>query len=198
MSVIQPTNSGEEQLSASPMFRLKGVFSLRHLVVMGVLLAFATILASPMFTIYLTPTFKAISFSYLPGVLVACMFGPWAGCIYGFAIDTLGYVVNPVGGYFPGYALSEMVTYFVYALLLFGRKPTLPRIAIARLIVVILVHMGLNFLWMWLMYGGTAGAFYTGARLINNLVQFPFHVALTWFVLRQLRRLRPIAREWVQ
>jgi hypothetical protein len=56
------------------------------------------------------------------------------------------------------------------------------RIASARALILLLVILGLNFVWLSLMYGQSAGTFFTGARLVNNLVQFPFHVALTWFV----------------
>lgn len=186
------------RIAAPGFFRVKGVFTLRHVVFMGVLLAFTTILASPALTIYITPTFKAISFSYLPGLLAACMFGPWAGIVYGFAADTLGFLANPQGGYFPGFAISEMVTYFIYALLLYKQKITLPRIIISRAIILVIVYLGLNFIWLSLMYGETGGGFYTGARLINNLVQFPFHVFIIWAILKQLKRIRFLSDEWMQ
>jgi hypothetical protein len=43
-------------------------------------------------------------------------------------------------------------------------------------------HLQGDHVWLNMMYGQLAGGFYTGARLINNLAQFPFHVAVTWFV----------------
>jgi hypothetical protein len=48
--------------------------------------------------------------------------------------------------------------------------------------------MGLNYVWMNMMYGTLAGGFYTGARLINNLAQFPFHVAIIMLVVGRVVR----------
>jgi ECF transporter S component (folate family) len=156
------------------------------------------VLASPMLTIYLTPTFKAISFSYLPGVITAVLFGPWAALIYGLAADTVGYMANPTGGYFFGYAISAMVTYFIYAVLLYGSQndklwQLVVRAAIARILIIGIVFFGLNFQWARMTYGQVAGAFFTGVRLINNAVQFPFHVALTVGAIKLLNRVPNLA-----
>jgi ECF transporter S component (folate family) len=170
-----------QKVSPRKFFSPKGVFSPRNVTYMAMMLAFATILSLPGLTIYLSPTFKAVSFSYLPGVMVAAAFGPWAGAVFGVAVDTLGYFINPAGPYFPGYALSEMATYFIFACFLYRRKFTLRRVAAAYAIRLIVVVFGMNSVWMIPLGGMAASAFFTGARVINNLVQFPFHVALIFF-----------------
>ena len=168
-----------KSVSPKGFFATKGVFSPQNVVMMGILTAVAAILSR--FSIYLTPTFKAITFTYLPGALVAMLFGPWAGLAYGFVSDTAMYLMNPQGGYFPGFAISEMVSCFIYACFLYRQRITVLRVAAARALILLFVMFGLNFVWLSIMYGQLAGGFFTGARRINNLAQFPFHVAITWF-----------------
>ncbi|MDR1573891.1 MAG: folate family ECF transporter S component, partial [Clostridiales Family XIII bacterium] len=154
-------------------FAGKSAFTLENLIIMALMAAAAAVLSR--FSIHLTPTFRAISFAYLPGAVVAILCGPWCALAYGFVSDALQYFANPQGGYFPGYALSEMLSCFIYALFLHRRPITLWRTVAARIVILILVTMGLNYIWMNMMYGTVAGGYYTGARLINNLVQLPFH-----------------------
>lgn len=172
-------------------FSIKEVFTLRNTVVMGMMLAMSVVLDQ--FSLYITPTFKAISFAYLPGVIVAVLFGPWAAIVFGFVYDTIKFVVNSHGGaYFPGYALSEMVTFFIYACFLYKRPIKVWRVACARILFLITVVFGLNFIWQAMMLGKTAGGYFTGVRLINNLVQLPFHVALTALIVNYIFKLKLI------
>jgi ECF transporter S component (folate family) len=165
----------------------KAALSLENLILMALMAAAAAVLSR--FSLYLTPTFKAISFAYLPGAVVAMLCGPWYALAYGFVSDALQYFANPQGGYFPGYALSEMLSCLIYALFLHERPITFPRAIAARLLILATVTMGLNYIWMRMMYGTIAGGYYTGARLVNNLVQLPFHALLISFVGKRLVRL---------
>jgi ECF transporter S component (folate family) len=159
---------------------------------MALMAAAAAVLSR--FSIYLTPTFKAISFTYLPGAIVAILCGPWNALAYGFVSDALQYFANPQGGYFPGYALSEMLSCLIYALFLYERPVTLWRVIAARLVILAAVTMGLNYIWMRMMYGTIAGGYFTGARLVNNLVQLPFHALIITFVGNRLVRFRDSRR----
>lgn len=168
-------------------FSLKEVFTTRNMVVMAMMLALKVVI-SP-FSIYLSPTFQLITFGYLPGAMVSILYGPVAGLVFGFAADTVGYIMNPMGGYFIGYALSEMMGNFVYALFLYKKPLTIPRVLAARLVIMATVTFGLNFLWNVIMYGAAASKYFTGARLINNLVQLPLYVALILFFGRLVLRI---------
>ncbi|MDR2296259.1 MAG: folate family ECF transporter S component [Clostridiales Family XIII bacterium] len=177
-----------ETAAREAQFAVKSAFTLENLILMGLMAAIAAVLSR--FSIYLTPTFRAITFAYLPGALTAMLCGPWCALAYGFVSDALQYLANPQGGYFPGYALSEMLSCFIYALLLYKRPVKLWRVIAARLIILVLVTMGLNYVWMRMMYGTLAGGYYTGARLINNLVQLPFHAVLITLVGKRAVKLR--------
>jgi hypothetical protein len=87
-----------------------------------------------------------------------------------------------------------MVTYFIYALFLYGHSgdnvwKLVVRALIARVLIIVIVFFGLNLLWASLTYGQTAGAFFTSVRLINNAAQLPLHVALTVGALKLFRRI---------
>lgn len=163
-------------------FSLKGVFTIRNISIMGMMVAVSVVLNQ--FSIYITPTFKGISFAYLPGVIVAMFFGPWAALIYAFVSDTINFLVRPIGFYFPGYTLSEMLCCFTYACFLYKQSTTVLKVVFARMINLVFVIFGLNFLWNVLMYGATASKFFSSARLINNLVQLPFHVLIICTIIK--------------
>jgi len=191
-------------------FSTHNLFSLRHLTFMGLMIAISVVLGQ--LDIYANPSLRLFSISYLPGVIVAMLCGPWEALAYGFIKDLLVFITNPHGAYFPGYALSEMLTYFIYACFLY-KKPlqlfqnqktasycsavsmglakvgvTLAvivksllrnwRVLVSYLIVTLGITLGLGYLWLSILYGKSAGEFYTGVRLINQLWQFPLHVFL--------------------
>lgn len=164
-------------------FSLRGVFKTRNLVVMALMVALHIILRQ-LTSVYITPTFRALSFAYIPGVMVATLYGPWAGIAFGFVVDLVGFISKPVGFYFPGYAVSEMVINFIFAVALFEKPVTVKRAVLAQLAVVITVYFGLNFLWNVIMYGAVASKYFTGARLVSNLIQLPMHAALIAFFSR--------------
>lgn len=157
-------------------FSIKNVFKTQNLVVMALMVALKAVLSS--FAIYITPTFRIFSFTYLPGAMVALLYGPWAGIVFGFASDFIGYFVHPMGPYLPVYAFSEMVANFIYALFLYRRPLVVWRTVLAQITVVIVVIFGMGYLWNWLLYGAVATSFFTGARFLSNLINTPVYVFL--------------------
>lgn len=163
-------------------FSRKVIFSIRDLTLMGVMLAICVCL-NVLLTKYITPDFKLINISYLPGVIVSVMLGPVAALVYGFAADTLKFLTLPSGPYVFGYAFSEMLTYLIYSVFFFDRRyKRLWQITLAALlsqfVVLCVVTMGVNYIWQILYFGDTAGKFFTAGRMLNRAIQFPAHVAL--------------------
>jgi len=158
-------------------FSLQGVFTTRNLAVMAMMVALSMVLAR-FGTIYITPQFRLFSLAYLPGVMVAMLYGPWAALAFGLATDTVSFLVNPGGAYFIGFALSEMLSCFIYACFLYNRPLSVWRVTAARLLVTVLVLLGLNFVWQSILWGALASVFYSSTRMVNHLIQFPIHVAL--------------------
>ena len=117
----------------SGFFSVKGVFTPKRITIMAMLLGVRAILNLPFLTIYLTPTFKLVSFAYITDALCAALFGPIAGFIFGFAGDTLGFLATTgvSGAYFPGFAISEMLTCFIFACFFYKKDITVPRVIVA-------------------------------------------------------------------
>jgi ECF transporter S component (folate family) len=168
-------------------FSWSGIFSLRNTVIMGMLIAVSAVLSR--FSVYLSPTMKVISVSYLPGVAAATLFGPWAALTFGLAADTVNFLAQPQGPYFFGYAISEMLTYFIYACFLYRQPFRIWKAAVARMLILICIVFGLNFCWSAMLYGASAGKYFTGLRLLNNLIQFPIHTALVAVVSQFVKKI---------
>ncbi|MDR0875907.1 MAG: folate family ECF transporter S component [Clostridiales Family XIII bacterium] len=175
----------------SDFFSPKGVFTPKHLAAMAMLLGIRTILNLPFLTIYLGPSFKLITFAYITDALCAMLFGPIAGLVFGFAGDAIGFLASSGAGgaYFPGFALSEMITCLIFACFFYRHTITVPRVICAWLINLAAVLLGLNMVWLILMYGMDAGSVFTAARFVNNLVQAPVHIVILWLLLPRLGKL---------
>ena len=149
-------------------FSIKNVFSVRNLTIMALLAALDVVLARYT-TIHLTPQFTLVSFEYIPAAVVSALFGPWAGIVFGLVSDTVGYFSNPVGPYLPIWAISAMVANLIQSIFLYPGKFDWWRIIVARLLVMLIVTMGLNFIWQ---------SIYNSARIISNIIQLPIQVIL--------------------
>lgn len=159
-------------------FRRK--ITVADLAVMAFIVALSYILS--LFNIFITPSFKLFTLSFLPNAIGAALFGPFWGGVMGIATDITGFIAKPAGGFFPGYTLSAMLTNMIYGIFLYGSVQKnwllIIRAAAAHLAVTIFITLGLNMVWLVIMYGKTSGEIYTGARLLSNLIQFPFKVFL--------------------
>ena len=179
----------------------RGVFSLRNLTVMAMLLALQVILRQ--FTIQPTPEFRFFSLTFIPMAMVSYLYGPWAALVFGVLGDTLGLITRPMGMYFPGFAISEAAICFIYACFTHKRtvdnvRSLIIRVTLARICIAVFVFFGLNFIW-FNVFGHLFGVppavreagsfFFASGRLINNLIQLPMYIALSVFFIRLARRL---------
>ncbi|ANZ69088.1 folate family ECF transporter S component [Pediococcus claussenii] len=158
-------------------FSLKNVFTVRNLTIMALLAALDVVLAR-FTTIHISAQFTLVSFEYIPSTIVSALFGPWAGLVFGIVSDTVGYFSNPIGPYLPVWAISAIVANLIAAIFLYRGKFSWWRIIIVRLLVMIIVTMGLNFIWQSLYFGASASLFFNTARIISNIVQLPIQVIL--------------------
>ena len=76
--------------------------------------------------------------------------GPVTSVVFGVVEDTVSYMMNPQGGYFPGYALTTALGTLTYALFLYRAKVTVTRIFLAKLLTNIQnVFLGSLWKYMW-------------------------------------------------
>lgn len=187
----RPADSLPADANRQPLFPVKKIFTPKNITVLAMLLAIRAILNLPFLTIYITPQFKLLTFSYVTDAIAAMLFGPFAALAFGFLGDLLGYFAEGGGGgaYFPGFALSEMLTCLIFAIFFYGRQIKLLRTIICWLIDLAVVVLGLNSLWLIVIYGQPAGMIFNGARIVNALIQAPVHIAILFFLLPQVRKL---------
>jgi len=187
--------AADSRISFGMFFKAKSVFTLRNVIVMGLMVAFTVILSR--FATIIIPPGQRVTFVYVPGVVVAALYGPWAALAFGFISDFVKYISNPgnasLGAYNPLYGISDMVHYFIYACFLYRRMNTgfvniIIRAAIARLLVVAVVFFGLNYVWRSLEMGSVASGFFTGIRLILNLGLLPVHAFIIAYTCKLLGR----------
>ena len=145
----------------------------------------------PFLTIFIGPGFKLITFAYITDAIAAMFYGPVAAIAFGFAGDFLGFLSSSGAGgaYFPGFAVSEIVTCFLFACFFFKRRITVPRVIVAWLLNLVIVLLGMNSLWLIIMYGWTAGEVFAIARIVTNTVQSPLHIVILYLILTRIRKL---------
>lgn len=128
-----------------------------------------------------------IGFDFLALSAAGCLCGPWVAGLTGLGADVLGYFLRPNGEYFPGFTLSAILMGILYGLWYYKKPVRLWRCAAAHLSAVLLFNFFLTPLWLHIMYG-QAFVVLSSMRLVKNLLQFPFSVALSLLVLRGLAR----------
>jgi len=103
----------------------------------------------------------------------------------------MGFFLNPVGTFHPGFILSAFLTGVVYGLFLYRKEVTWLRIALAALMVSLLINLGLNSLWLSQILGQGVWGLIIG-RVIKEAVLFVVQIPVilvSWQALkRPLRR----------
>ena len=133
-----------------------------------------------------------ISFAELPNRVVEFLFGPAIGAIFGGILDVVKFMFNPTGPFFPGFTITSILTGLVYGGSFYHRKPSLLRIFLTVLAVKLVFAVGLNSLWLNILYGKALLAMLPG-RTITALAMLPIDTAMYYFVLRFMdRRINPV------
>ncbi len=119
--------------------------------------------------------FLRIGFGFLPIAIAGIAYGPVWGLICGAVGDILGMLIYPSAAYFPGFTLTAALTGAVFGILLYNNKTSLVRIIIASAIVCICLNLGLDTLWLHMMYGDAFLAILPG-RIIKCMINIPVYV----------------------
>lgn len=118
-----------------------------------------------------------IYFTFFISAVGCAVYGPIVGIIAAAVTDTLNFFLFPSGAYFPGYLLSEMCAYLIYALFLYRKKITVLRLFSAKFLVNYLVNMGMGSLWSQILFG-KGYLYYLVKSLIKNTLLLPLEVIL--------------------
>ncbi len=157
-------------------------FSAKPLVLSGVFIAL-TILFTYVFSIQ-TP-FLRISFGFLPIAVYAVMFGPLRTACMAAVADLLGSMLFFAGLFFPGFTLSAFISGFIYGYFFYEKKLTIKHICIPFILIFLFVDLGLNTLWLTMLYHKAASLFLL-SRLAKAALFLPLQIFLFSMVYRPL------------
>ena len=112
-----------------------------------------------------------------------CILGPVAAAVSGGITDVLSFMIHPTGPFFFGYTLSSIAGSFIYGLLFYRTKVTLPRIIAAKALVNYLVNVLLGSLWSAMMFS-KGYIFYATQSVIKNTLLLPLEIIALYAVFR--------------
>ena len=132
-------------------------------------------------------SFLRISFSFIISGLISLIGGPVLAIPAGFLVDLLSFLFSggDPSGYFPGYALSSMCSFFLFALFFYRAKLSLARIFTARLSVNVLINVLLGSFWKQILYGKAYIVYFISGS-IKNIALLPAEVFLMLLLYRRL------------
>lgn len=157
---------------------------IKWITVTGVCIAL-TVLLTYVFSI--RTTFIHITFGFLPIALYGTLYSPVrTGCMAAIA-TLIGMATFGQDAFFVGFMVSDFLTGFIFSYFFYQKKLSWIRIAIPFLLVMIVVHLGLNTLWLTLFYNKAASAIFM-SRLIKNILCYPMEITLFWMLERALRK----------
>ncbi|MGI6076288.1 MAG: folate family ECF transporter S component [Pyramidobacter sp.] len=164
---------------------LKEFKSLRTVTFCGVMCALAVIISS-VATIKIGPYVK-VGFSGLPNHIVEFLFGPAVGALFSGVLEVLKYMLHPDGPYFVGFTISAVLGGIIFGSMLYRRPLTLWRVIVAEVIVKVVVNLGLNTLWLAILYRKAIWVIFP-ARLTTNLIRLPVDVIIMYLLLKTVQR----------
>lgn len=131
--------------------------------------------------------FLRISFSFLAAAVLCMIGGPLLALPAGFLVDALSFLLSggDPSGYFPGYAVSSMLAFLVYALFLYHARLSLWRLFCARLTVNVLINVILGSVWKHILYGKAYMVYFVSGA-IKNLTMLPVEVLVMTFLFAKL------------
>ncbi len=117
-----------------------------------------------------------LSITFLPLAASAYLMGPVTAMIVGAIGDILSFVFFPSGQYFPGFTLSAILNGLIFGVFLYrARNHLYTRCVISVLIMGAFINIGLNTLWLALLYK-KAFVFYLMTRSIKNIIALPIEI----------------------
>ena len=128
-----------------------------------------------------------ITFTFIPLALSGWLLGPVPAMLVGLIGDLLGCVLFPAGPYFPGFTLTQILTGLIFGIFLYhknGENIFFPAL-FSRVIINIFLNVGLNALWLSMLYG-KAWTVYATSHLIKNVIALPIEIVLLLLVIKVL------------
>lgn len=154
--------------------------SVKSISIIGILVAMEIILAR--FSIH-TWNLK-IGFSFVPVVVAAIFYGPVTAGLVGAIGDIMGYILFPVGAYFPGFTLTAFVTGMIFGFFL-RKSQSVLNIVLAVLCVQIFVSQFMNTYWISFLYGSPYWALFA-TRIYQTAAMIAVEIISTLLIVKKV------------
>lgn len=128
---------------------------------------------------------KQYNFGFQPILIAGALLGAPAAMLVGGLGDLIGAHLFPQGAYFPGFTLTNVLVGLCCGLVLYRRKPTLWRVALA-VVLSMLINWLLNSLWLSILYTSRAYPAWLALRGPSYLVEAPANALLGYLMLKGL------------
>ena len=145
--------------------------TVKKITVIGMLLAIQVVLGR--FVAISLPTVK-ISFTFLPIVITAMLYGPLWGGAAAVMGDFLIAILGPYG-YYPPMAITALLTGIVYGLFLYRKPASTLRVSVCIILQSILLSVLLQTYWLTLLTG-KGFLLLLPTRILQNLVTAPVQI----------------------
>lgn len=117
-----------------------------------------------------------VTWGFLARALCGLVGGPVNALVFGLAEDTISFLLNPGGVYFPGYALTTMLGTMIYALFLYRTQVTVLRVFLAKLFTNLL-NIFLGSLWSAILLS-KGYIYYMTTSAVKNTVMLPIQTVM--------------------
>lgn len=125
-----------------------------------------------------------LSFGEVPIMLSGILLGPIYGAICGALADLIGFPLNPIGAYFPGYTLTAALAGLIPGLFSkFYHKEWNWWTAVAVVTLTAMITVPLNTLWLNIIHGKAYLALLS-TRVIGKIVLIPIYVIIIRLVIK--------------
>ena len=128
-----------------------------------------------------------ITFTFIPLAIAGWLLGPVPAMLVGLVGDLVGCFLFPTGPYFPGFTLTQILAGIIFGLSLYrknAQKIFLP-VFFSKTIINALLNVGLNAIWLSMLYG-KAWMVYATSHLIKNALALPIEVVLLFLIIKVL------------
>ena len=154
--------------------------SVKSISIIGILVAMEIILAR--FSIH-TWNLK-IGFSFIPVVVAAIFYGPVTAGLVGAIGDIMGYILFPVGAYFPGFTLTAFVTGMIFGFFL-RKSQSVLNVVLAVLCVQIFVSQFITTYWISFLYGSPYWALFA-TRIYQTAAMIAVEIISTLLIVKKV------------
>ena len=180
------------------MLRTKSRIDVRTMVKAGFLVAISIVMTRFVYIMFAPAGVQVlrISFGYIPLMISGMLFGPLVGGLTGLAADLIGFLINPMGPYHPGFTLSSVLWGVIPGLIFiafkgkkrFEESLSLKNILIGVAIATIIVSLILDTFWLSRLYG-KGFLILLPTRVVASLISIPLHSIIIRTLLKHLGRL---------